>query len=64
MRNKQETVYVLGENNHIHIRAVQVGLQGSKLAQIRADWSPGTGCLIGGQEKYHEDEEVNPMLAP
>ena len=60
---KQETVYVLGENNHIHIRAVQVGLQGSKLAEITSGLELGDRVLIGGQEKYHEDEEVNPILA-
>jgi RND family efflux transporter MFP subunit len=60
---KQETVYVLGENNHIHIRAVQVGLQGSKLAQVVSGLEPGDRVLIGGQDKYHEDEEVNPMVA-
>ena len=61
---KQETVYVLGENNHIHIRAVQVGLQGSKLAEVTSGLELGDRVLIGGQEKYHDDEEVNPILAP
>ena len=60
---KQETVYVLGENNHIHIRAVQVGLQGSKLAQVVSGLELGDRVLIGGQEKYHDDEEVNPIVA-
>ena len=31
---QQQTVYVLDASNHIHIRAVQVGLEGSKLAEI------------------------------
>ncbi len=62
-QQKQETVFVLGPNNHIHIRAVQVGLQGSKLAQVLSGLEPGDRVLIGGQEKYHDDEEVNPMVA-
>jgi RND family efflux transporter MFP subunit len=61
--NKEEMVYVLGANNHIHIRSAQVGLQGSKLAEISSGLEPGDRVVIGGQEKYHDDEEVNPILA-
>jgi RND family efflux transporter MFP subunit len=60
---QQETVFVLGTNNHIHIRVVQVGLQGTKLAEVTSGLEPGDRVLIGGQEKYHDDEEVNPILA-
>jgi RND family efflux transporter MFP subunit len=60
---KQETVYVLGANNHIHIRSVQVGLEGSKLAEITSGLEPGERVVIGGQDKYHEDEEVSPIVA-
>jgi RND family efflux transporter MFP subunit len=60
---QQETVYVLDANNHIYIRVVQVGLQGTKLAQVTSGLEPGDRVLIGGQEKYHDDEEVNPILA-
>jgi RND family efflux transporter MFP subunit len=67
----QETVYVLDSSNRVHIRSVQVGLQGSKLAEIagglspgdRVGLSPGDRVLIGGQEKYQENEEVSPILA-
>ncbi len=60
---QQETVYVLGANNHIHIRSVQAGLQGSKLAEITSGLAPGDRVVIGGQDKYHEDEEVSPIVA-
>lgn len=60
---KQETVNVLGPNNHIHIRVVQVGLEGTKLAQVVSGLEPGDRVLIGGQDKYHDDEEVNPIPA-
>jgi RND family efflux transporter MFP subunit len=59
----QETVDVLGENNHIHIRVVQVGLEGAKLAQITGGLEAGDRVLTGGQEKYHDNEEVNPIIA-
>jgi hypothetical protein len=40
-----------------------VGLQGSKLAEIKSGLSPGDRLILGGQEKYQEDEEVSPALA-
>lgn len=60
---QQETVFLLGANNHIHTRVVQVGLQGTKLAEVTSGLDPGDRVLIGGQEKYHDDEAVNPILA-
>ena len=60
---KQETVYVLDSSNRIQIRTVQVGLEGSKLAEITSGLEPGDRVVIGGQDKYHEDEEVSPIVA-
>jgi len=60
---KQETVYVLDSSNRIQIRTVQVGLEGSKLAEITNGISPGDRVVIGGQDKYHDDEEVSPIVA-
>ncbi len=61
---RQNTVYVLDSNNHVHIRTVQVGLEGSKLAGITRGVDPGDRVLIGGQDKYQENEEVSPLLTP
>jgi RND family efflux transporter MFP subunit len=61
---RQQTVYVLDSGNRIHIRNVQVGMEGSKLAEIAGGLSPGERAIIGGQEKYQEGEEVNPILTP
>ncbi|MGB6743012.1 MAG: efflux RND transporter periplasmic adaptor subunit [Terracidiphilus sp.] len=58
----QQTVYALDGANHVHIRSVTVGLEGSKLAQITSGLSPGDRVLLGGQDKYQEDEEVNPLM--
>jgi multidrug efflux pump subunit AcrA (membrane-fusion protein) len=58
----RQTVYVLDANNRVHIRAVKVGLQGSKLAQIISSVDAGDRVLIGGQEKYQEGEAVNPLI--
>ncbi len=62
LNGQQETVYVLDDSNRIHIRNVAVGLQGSKLAEITSGLNPGDRVVIGGQDKYQENEEVNPLL--
>ncbi len=60
---QQQTVYVLDAGNHIHVRRVQVGLEGSKLAQVTSGLNPGDRVVLGGQDKYQEDEVVNPIEA-
>ena len=64
LNGQQETVYVLDDSNHVHIRNVAVGLQGSKLAEITSGLKLGDRVVIGGQDKYQENEEVNPLLTP
>jgi RND family efflux transporter MFP subunit len=61
LKGSQQTVYVLDTANHVHARSVEVGLEGTKLAEIRNGLSPGDRVLIGGQDKYHEREEVTPL---
>ena len=63
LNGQQETVYVLDESDHVHVRSVSVGLQGSKLAQITRGLNPGERVVVGGQDKYQEGEEVSPLLA-
>jgi RND family efflux transporter MFP subunit len=60
---RQQTVYVLDEANRVHVRPVELGLQGSKLAEIKSGLSPGDRVILGGQEKYQEGEEVSPVPA-
>jgi RND family efflux transporter MFP subunit len=62
--NKQkQTVYALDADNRIHIRDVDVGLEGSKLAEIKSGLEPGDRVVIGGQDKYQESEQVTPIQA-
>lgn len=61
--NGQPTVYVLGAGNHVHIRNVKIGIEGSKLAEIDQGLNPGDRVILGGQEKYQENEEVSPIVA-
>jgi RND family efflux transporter MFP subunit len=57
-------VYTLDASNHVHIRQVDVGLQGSSLAQIKAGLATGDRVIVGGQAKYQDSEAVTPVLAP
>jgi RND family efflux transporter MFP subunit len=61
LNGQQRTVYALDSGNRVHVRDVQVGVEGSKLAEIDSGLSPGDRVIIGGQEKYQEGEEVNPV---
>jgi RND family efflux transporter MFP subunit len=62
LNGQQQTVYALDSGNRIHIRNLQVGVEGSKLAEIVRGLSPSDRVIIGGQEKYREGEEVSPLL--
>jgi RND family efflux transporter MFP subunit len=60
----RQNVYVLDGNNRIHIRSVQVGLRGQKLAEIVSGLKAGDRVVLGGQESYNEDQRINPLLTP
>lgn len=64
LNGNQQTVYVVGANGHVRIRNVEVGLEGSKLAEIKNGLEPGDRVITGGQDKYQDGEEVSPMLVP
>jgi RND family efflux transporter MFP subunit len=63
LKDQHQAVYVVDPANHIHLRKVEVGLQGQKLAQITGGLNAGERVVLGGQEKYQEGEEVSPLLA-
>jgi RND family efflux transporter MFP subunit len=62
LKGDQQTVYFLDSENRIRIRTVQVGLRGSKLAEIKSGLEPGDRVVLGGQENYTEGERVVPIL--
>lgn len=62
LNGRQHVVYVLDEGNHVHIRPVQVGIQGSKLAEIISGLKSGDRVIVGGQDKYQENQEVSPEV--
>jgi RND family efflux transporter MFP subunit len=62
LKGKQESVYSLDSGNRVRIRNVEVGLRGSKLAEIKSGLQPGDKVILGGQENYTEGEKVSPIL--
>lgn len=62
LRGNQHVVYAVDSSNHVHECAVEVGIQGSKLAEIRSGLHGGDRVIVGGQEKYQENEEITPVV--
>jgi RND family efflux transporter MFP subunit len=62
LNGEQRVVYVLDGSNRVRECAVEVGIQGSKLAEIKSGLSAGDKVIVGGQEKYREGDEVSPEL--
>ncbi len=64
LQSNQRKVYALDDSNHVRVRQVTVGLEGSKLAEITSGLKAGDRVLTGGQEKYSDGEEVTPIVTP
>jgi RND family efflux transporter MFP subunit len=62
LKGDREAVYSLDASNRVRIRNVEVGLRGSRLAEIKSGLEPGDRVILGAQEKYTEGEQVTPML--
>ncbi|HEY3704355.1 MAG TPA: efflux RND transporter periplasmic adaptor subunit [Terracidiphilus sp.] len=63
IKGNGRAVYVLDDSNHVHIRSVQAGIEGNKLAEIKSGLQPGERVILGGQDHYQEGEAVNPVVA-
>ena len=61
LHDGKDTVAVVDSSNHVHMRSVEVGLRGSKLAEIKSGLQAGDRVIVGGQEKYAEGEQVAPI---
>jgi RND family efflux transporter MFP subunit len=62
LHGDQQQVYVLGTDNRVHVRDVQVGIRGSQLAEILSGVSPGEQVIVAAQGKYSENEVVTPVV--
>ena len=62
LTGNRQVAYVLDADNRVRVRNVEVGLRGSKLAEIKSGIAPGDGVILGAQENYAEGEQVSPIL--
>jgi RND family efflux transporter MFP subunit len=60
--DNQQQVYVLDSGNQVHIRRVDVGIEGNQLAEIWGGLNPGDRVILAAQAKYSEDEAVTPVV--
>jgi RND family efflux transporter MFP subunit len=62
LRGARQMVFVLDSSNVVHLRDVQVGIEGNQLAEIRNGLEPGDRVIAGGEEKYRDGETVAPVM--
>jgi RND family efflux transporter MFP subunit len=62
LQGRQRVVYALDSDNRIQIRPVQLGIEGSQLAEVRSGLQPGDRVILGGQGQYEENEQVTPVV--
>lgn len=62
LHGTQQQVYALGGDNHVHVRDVDLGIEGNQLAEIRSGLQPGDRVIVAAQGKYAEGEAVTPVL--
>jgi membrane fusion protein (multidrug efflux system) len=58
----QASVLVVDGQNHVQLRDVTVGLQGSRMVEVESGLKEGDRVIAGGQSKYQAGETVKPIL--
>jgi RND family efflux transporter MFP subunit len=62
LHGRQQQVEVLDGGNHVHIRDVDVGIEGNQLAEIRNGLQSGDRVIVAAQGKYAEGEAITPVV--
>jgi RND family efflux transporter MFP subunit len=62
LHGNEHQVYVLDNDNHVHVRTVQVGIQGNQLVEIQSGLAPGDRAIAAAQSKYVDGEKVSPVM--
>lgn len=62
LRGDERQVEVLDSGNHVQMRKVQVGIRGSRLAEIQSGLKAGDRVIVAAQAKYTEGEAVTPVV--
>jgi RND family efflux transporter MFP subunit len=62
LSGKERVAYVLDSDNRIQVRTVELGIEGSQLAEIKSGLRAGDRVILGGQGKYQQNELVTPVV--
>jgi RND family efflux transporter MFP subunit len=58
------SVLVLDNQNRVERRAVELGIQGSLLAEVRSGVQQGDRVVLGNTARYKDGEQVTPLIEP
>jgi RND family efflux transporter MFP subunit len=58
------SVLVVDSQNHVHQRAVTLGIQGSLLAEVRSGLEQGDHVVLGNAARYKDGEQITPRIEP
>jgi RND family efflux transporter MFP subunit len=56
------SVLVVDSRNRVHRRNVTLGIQGSRLAEVRSGLQQGDRVVLGNAARYRDDEQITPHL--
>ena len=58
------TVLVVDEQNRVHRRNVELGIQGSLLAEVRSGVRQDDRVVLGDPARYQDGEQITPRMEP
>ncbi|MBT9333234.1 efflux RND transporter periplasmic adaptor subunit [Paracidobacterium acidisoli] len=58
----QASVLVVDARNHVELRTIATGLQGSNLVEVKSGLAEGDRVITGGQANYQPGETVRPVV--
>ncbi len=61
-QNGHATAMVLDQQNRVHPRQIELGIQGSSLIEVLRGLQQGDRVVLGPQGKYHPGERVTPRM--
>ena len=60
--NGHTTVLVVDSDNHVHVRPVELGIQGSLLAEVNSGLALGDKVVLGNASRYKDGEAITPRM--
>src|SRR6202012_1421295 len=58
----KNTVLVVDSQNKVHRRTVELGIQGSLLAEVKSGLEQGDRVVLGNAARYQDGEQITPRM--